>query len=116
MGAFARGGSEACGCCWDRAGIACRCDGGGLLHEIGDGHVETGFQVLSCLCLRGTDCTGWGVYGRRMQPPYRVGTGYDIHQLVEGYTLVLGVDRSRLLWASTPVPTATCLVLPWSTP
>ena len=25
-----------------------------------------------------------------MQPPYRIGTGYDIHQLVEGYALVLG--------------------------
>ena len=49
-------------------------------------------QVLSCLCLRGTDCTGWGVYGRRMQPPCRVETGYDIHQLVEGYALVIGVE------------------------
>jgi 2-C-methyl-D-erythritol 2,4-cyclodiphosphate synthase len=30
------------------------------------------------------------VYGGLVQPPYRVGTGYDIHQLVEGYALVLG--------------------------
>ena len=31
-----------------------------------------------------------GVYGGWVQPPYRIGTGYDIHQLVEGHALVLG--------------------------
>ena len=51
-----------------------------------------------------------------MQPPFRVGTGYDIHQLVEGYALVLG-------WRACPVdgglqtltPMVTCSVMPWST-
>jgi 2-C-methyl-D-erythritol 2,4-cyclodiphosphate synthase len=34
-----------------------------------------------------------GIYGGRMQPPYRVGTGHDIHRLVQGYALVLAGVR-----------------------
>ena len=32
----------------------------------------------------------WGVYRGQMKPPYRVGTGHDVHRLVDGYALVLG--------------------------
>ena len=42
------------------------------------------------------------VYGVRMQPPYRVGTGHDIHRLVEGHALVLGgVEIPSACQAST---------------